>query len=131
MYDSLPDQQLKKSSSRSPSFVLGMLLGSSHEQRTGCAEAKGQPVAPAFDVLSFIITLMCLSGSTCSCGCVMLRVSAGIAPALKWHAWRSAARGSLDSALGQAGVPLPDAKTGLGPLCTKPDTSTTPAHCSP
>src|SRR5262249_50424716 len=28
-------------------------------------------------------------------------------------------------------ISLPDAKTGLGPLCTKPDTSTTPAHCSP
>jgi hypothetical protein len=28
-------------------------------------------------------------------------------------------------------ISLPDANTGLGPLCTKPDTSTTPAHCSP
>ena len=28
-------------------------------------------------------------------------------------------------------ITLPDASTGLGPLCTKPDTSTTPAHCSP
>jgi hypothetical protein len=28
-------------------------------------------------------------------------------------------------------ISLPDADTGLGPLCTKPDTSTTPAHCSP
>jgi ZU5 domain len=26
---------------------------------------------------------------------------------------------------------LPDAKTGLGPLCTKPDTSVTPARCDP
>lgn len=28
-------------------------------------------------------------------------------------------------------ISLPDANSGLGPLCTKPDTSTTPAHCSP
>jgi hypothetical protein len=28
-------------------------------------------------------------------------------------------------------ITLPDAGTGLGPLCTKPDTSTTPPHCSP
>jgi hypothetical protein len=28
-------------------------------------------------------------------------------------------------------ITTPDATTGLGPLCTKPDTSTTPAHCSP
>jgi len=28
-------------------------------------------------------------------------------------------------------ISLPDATTGLGPLCTKPDTSTTPAHCAP
>jgi hypothetical protein len=28
-------------------------------------------------------------------------------------------------------ISLPDADSGLGPLCTKPDTSTTPAHCSP
>jgi hypothetical protein len=28
-------------------------------------------------------------------------------------------------------ITLPNASTGLGPLCTKPDTSTTPAHCSP
>jgi hypothetical protein len=28
-------------------------------------------------------------------------------------------------------ISVPDASTGLGPLCTKPDTSTTPAHCSP
>jgi len=28
-------------------------------------------------------------------------------------------------------ISLPDARTGLGPLCTHPDTSTTPAHCSP
>lgn len=28
-------------------------------------------------------------------------------------------------------ISLPNADTGLGPLCTKPDTSTTPAHCSP
>jgi len=28
-------------------------------------------------------------------------------------------------------ITLPDATTGLGPLCTKPDTSVTPARCSP
>ena len=28
-------------------------------------------------------------------------------------------------------ISVPDADTGLGPLCTKPDTSTSPAHCSP
>jgi len=28
-------------------------------------------------------------------------------------------------------ISLPDAKTNLGPLCTKPDTSVTPARCSP
>jgi hypothetical protein len=28
-------------------------------------------------------------------------------------------------------ISVPDATTGLGPLCTKPDTSTTPAHCDP
>jgi hypothetical protein len=28
-------------------------------------------------------------------------------------------------------ITLPDATTGLGPLCTNPDTSTTPARCSP
>jgi hypothetical protein len=28
-------------------------------------------------------------------------------------------------------ISLPDATTGLGPLCTNPDTSTTPARCSP
>jgi hypothetical protein len=28
-------------------------------------------------------------------------------------------------------ISLPDAKTGLGPLCTNPDTSTTPASCKP
>jgi hypothetical protein len=28
-------------------------------------------------------------------------------------------------------ITVPDFSTGLGPLCTKPDTSTTPAHCSP
>ena len=28
-------------------------------------------------------------------------------------------------------ISLPDATTNLGPLCTKPDTSTTPARCSP
>jgi hypothetical protein len=28
-------------------------------------------------------------------------------------------------------ISLPNADTGLGPLCTKPDTSTTPAHCDP
>jgi hypothetical protein len=28
-------------------------------------------------------------------------------------------------------ITVPDALTGLGPLCTKPDTSTTPAHCNP
>jgi|GEM_PF-2154318 len=28
-------------------------------------------------------------------------------------------------------ISLPNADTGLGPLCTKPDTSTSPAHCSP
>jgi hypothetical protein len=28
-------------------------------------------------------------------------------------------------------ITLPDANTGLGPLCTKPDTSVTPAQCSP
>jgi len=28
-------------------------------------------------------------------------------------------------------VSLPDAKTGLGPLCTDPNTSTTPASCNP
>ena len=28
-------------------------------------------------------------------------------------------------------ISLPDATTNLGPLCTNPDTSTTPAHCSP
>jgi hypothetical protein len=28
-------------------------------------------------------------------------------------------------------ISVPDANTGLGPLCTKPDTSTTPAHCDP
>jgi hypothetical protein len=28
-------------------------------------------------------------------------------------------------------ITLPDAATGLGPLCTKPDTSVTPARCSP
>ena len=28
-------------------------------------------------------------------------------------------------------ISLPNADTGLGPLCTKPDTSTTPPHCSP
>ncbi len=28
-------------------------------------------------------------------------------------------------------ISLPDATTGLGPLCTKPDTSVTPARCSP
>jgi hypothetical protein len=28
-------------------------------------------------------------------------------------------------------ISVPNAETGLGPLCTKPDTSTTPAHCSP
>jgi hypothetical protein len=28
-------------------------------------------------------------------------------------------------------ITLPDANTGLGPLCTKPDTSVTPARCSP
>jgi hypothetical protein len=28
-------------------------------------------------------------------------------------------------------ISVPDASTGLGPLCTKADTSTTPAHCSP
>jgi hypothetical protein len=28
-------------------------------------------------------------------------------------------------------ISLPDAKTGLGPLCTNPDTSTTPVSCKP
>ena len=28
-------------------------------------------------------------------------------------------------------ISVPDATTGLGPLCTKPDTSTVPAHCNP
>lgn len=28
-------------------------------------------------------------------------------------------------------ISLPNAETGLGPLCTKPNTSTTPAHCDP
>jgi hypothetical protein len=28
-------------------------------------------------------------------------------------------------------ISLPNADTGLGPLCTKPNTSTTPAHCDP
>jgi len=28
-------------------------------------------------------------------------------------------------------ISLPDADTGLGPLCLNPDTSTTPAHCNP
>jgi hypothetical protein len=28
-------------------------------------------------------------------------------------------------------ITLPDASTGLGPLCTKPDTSVSPARCSP
>jgi len=28
-------------------------------------------------------------------------------------------------------ISVPDATTGLGPLCTKPDTSTVPAHCEP
>jgi hypothetical protein len=28
-------------------------------------------------------------------------------------------------------ITLPDATTNLGPLCTKPDTSVTPARCSP
>jgi hypothetical protein len=28
-------------------------------------------------------------------------------------------------------ITVPDANTGLGPLCTKPDTTTTPAHCNP
>jgi hypothetical protein len=28
-------------------------------------------------------------------------------------------------------ISVPDATTGLGPLCTHPDTSTTPAHCNP
>jgi hypothetical protein len=28
-------------------------------------------------------------------------------------------------------ITLPDAETGLGPLCTKPDTSVTPARCDP
>ncbi len=28
-------------------------------------------------------------------------------------------------------ISLPDADTGLGPLCTKPDTSTNPPHCNP
>jgi hypothetical protein len=28
-------------------------------------------------------------------------------------------------------ISLPDSKTGLGPLCTNPDTSTTPASCKP
>ena len=28
-------------------------------------------------------------------------------------------------------ISVPDATTNLGPLCTKPDTSTTPARCSP
>jgi hypothetical protein len=28
-------------------------------------------------------------------------------------------------------ISLPDADTGLGPLCTKPDTSTIPPHCNP
>jgi hypothetical protein len=28
-------------------------------------------------------------------------------------------------------ITVPDASTGLGPLCTKPDTSVTPAQCSP
>jgi hypothetical protein len=27
-------------------------------------------------------------------------------------------------------ISAPDASSGLGPLCTHPDTSTTPAHCS-
>jgi hypothetical protein len=30
-----------------------------------------------------------------------------------------------------AAISLPNADTGLGPLCTKPDTSVTPARCSP
>jgi hypothetical protein len=30
-----------------------------------------------------------------------------------------------------AAITTPDASTGLGPLCTKPNTSTTPAHCDP
>ncbi|MBV9950247.1 MAG: hypothetical protein JOZ69_25625 [Myxococcales bacterium] len=30
-----------------------------------------------------------------------------------------------------AAISLPDATTGLGPLCTKPDTSVSPARCSP
>jgi hypothetical protein len=28
-------------------------------------------------------------------------------------------------------ISVEDARTGLGPLCTRPDTSTIPAHCSP
>ena len=28
-------------------------------------------------------------------------------------------------------ITVPDATTGLGPLCTKPDTSVTPARCDP
>jgi len=28
-------------------------------------------------------------------------------------------------------ISLPDAETGLGPLCTKPDTSVSPARCDP
>jgi len=28
-------------------------------------------------------------------------------------------------------ITLPDANTGLGPLCTKPDTSVSPARCDP
>jgi len=28
-------------------------------------------------------------------------------------------------------ISLPDAQTGLGPLCVKPDTSVTPARCNP
>lgn len=33
--------------------------------------------------------------------------------------------------VGAKGSALDDATTGLGPLCTRPDTSTTPAHCGP
>jgi len=28
-------------------------------------------------------------------------------------------------------ITVPDATTGLGPLCTKPDTSVSPARCDP
>jgi hypothetical protein len=33
--------------------------------------------------------------------------------------------------VGAKGSALDDATTGLGPLSTRPDTSTTPAHCGP